>query len=92
MTSKAQDPSTGRENHPMFQLSNSIVSESIDISQKPKPERQLSQIKSIYETIQRANNSRLFSLEMRRSNYLNNAKNANNILTSSLMVQKMVRL
>lgn len=60
-----------------------------DISHKPKPERQLSQIKSIYETIQRANNSKLFSLEMRRNNYLNSVRNTNNILTSSLMVQKM---
>jgi hypothetical protein len=75
----------------MFQLSNSIVSESIDISHKPKPERQLSQIKSIYETIQRANNSRLFSLDLRRSNYTAGLKNTNNILTSSLMIQKMVR-
>lgn len=66
-----------------------IMTDNVDISHKPKPERQLSQIKSIYETIQRANNSKIFSLDMRRSNYLNNMKNTNNILTSSLMVQKM---
>lgn len=66
-----------------------IVTDNVDISHKPKPERQLSQIKSIYETIQRANNSKIFSLDMRRSNYLNNMRNTNNVLTSSLMVQKM---
>ncbi len=69
----------------------SLPNDNVDIAHKNKPEKQLSQIKSIYETIQRANNSRVFSLEMRRSNYLNNLKNTNNALTNSLMIQKMTQ-
>lgn len=75
----------------LFGQGYSIISDSADISHKLPPQRQLSQIKSIYESIQRANNSKIFNLEMRRSNYLNNIRNTNNVLTSSLMVQKMVQ-
>jgi len=73
----------------LFQQGHSLAaaSDSADISHKP--DRQLSQIKSIYETIQRANNSRIFSLDMRRSNYLNSLRNTDNVLTSSLLIQKM---
>ena len=56
---------------------------------KARPEKHMSQIKSIYETIQRANNAKIFSLETRRSNYLNNIRNSESILSSSLMVQKI---
>ena len=56
---------------------------------RSRPEKHISQIKSIYETIQRANNAKIFSLETRRSNYLNNIKNSESILSSSLMVQKI---
>lgn len=50
----------------------------------------LSQIKSIYETIQRANNLKKQSvIEMRRMNYLNSIKNTHEVLSNSLSVTKL---
>jgi hypothetical protein len=71
---------------PMFQLQ--------PINQLPIPissvnKQHISQIKSIYETIQRANIKKQSSTEQRRIAYFNSLKNSQEVLSNSLSVTKL---
>ena len=70
---------------PMFQLQ--------PVEQVPPTnpiiKQHISQIKSFYETIQRANIKKQSTIDMRRLNYLNTLKNTQKVLSNSLSVTKL---
>lgn len=69
---------------------NKNISSSINIDIPPPPTPQQSQIRAIYETIQRSNSSnpKIFSIDLKRTNYLQNLKKTQNLL-SSLSIKKI---
>lgn len=73
---------------PMFQFQPANIQQNLQKNSLNK--EHISQIKSIYETIQRANNlKKQSSVEMRRMNYLNSIKNTHDVLSNSLSVTKL---
>lgn len=72
---------------PMFQLQ--PVNQQQVASASPIIKQHISQIKSIYETIQRANSKKQSTVELRRLNYLNTLKNTQEVLSNSLSVTKL---
>ena len=72
---------------PMFQLQ--PVSKQQVVSTSPIIKQHISQIKSIYETIQRANIKKQSTVDIRRLNYLNSLKNTHEVLSNSLSVTKL---